>query len=106
MFMVREWVKRGLPTCLLILGAGLPNFLLKTVRRVRLANSTACGVAPRVPAGNMADYQPKTEFLGNLIGICPRCDCMMNRRVNVSKLEHIRGPFEVDPIFRTKIGPC
>ena len=102
---VREWVKQGLPTCddrrpMLILGAELSEFL----QARRLKNRQTCSPgelycvrcrAPRVPAGNMADYQPKTASLGNLIGICPRCNCMMNRRVNVSKLEHIRGSLDI-----------
>ena len=77
---VREWVKRGLPTCddrrpMLILGPELAAFL----QARRLKNRQTCSPgelycvrcrAPRVPAGNMADYQPKTASLGNLIGIC------------------------------------
>ena len=29
----------------------------------------------------MAEYQPRTETLGNLIGICPQCECLMHRAV-------------------------
>ena len=43
----------------------------------------------------MADYQPKTTTLGNLIGICPRCEALMYRRVNLAKLDQIRGPLEI-----------
>ena len=102
---VREWVKRGLPTCddrrpMLILGAELAAFL----QARRLKNRQTCSPgelycvrcrAPRVPAGNMADYRPKTATLGNLIGICPQCECLMYRRVNPSKLEQIRGPLDI-----------
>ena len=84
---VREWVKRGLPTCddrrpMLILGTDLAAFL----RARRLKNRQTCSPgeiycvrcrAPRAPAGNMAEYQPRTETLGTLIGICSRCDCLM-----------------------------
>ena len=112
---VREWVKRGLPTCddrrpMLILGPELAAFL----QARRLKNRQTCSPgeiycvrcrAPRAPAGNMADYQPKTASLGNLIGICPRCDCMMNRRVNPSKLEQIRGPLDITlPQALSRIG--
>jgi len=31
----------------------------------------------------MADYMPITEKLGNLIGICPDCNLLMNRRVSL-----------------------
>ena len=43
----------------------------------------------------MADYKPKTASLGNLIGICPQCDCLMYRRVNPFKLEQIRGLLDI-----------
>ena len=88
---VREWVKRGLPTCddrrpMLILGPELAAFL----QARRLKNRQTCSPgeiycvrcrAPRAPAGNMAEYQPRTETLGNLIGICPQCECLMHRAV-------------------------
>ena len=87
----REWVKRGLPTCddrwpMLILGPELAAFL----QARRLKNRQTCSPgelycvrcrAPRTPAGNMAEYQPRTETLGTLIGICSQCDCLMYRAV-------------------------
>ncbi len=112
---VREWVRRGLPTCddrrpMLILGAELAAFL----RARRLKNRQKCSPgelycvrcrAPRVPAGNMADYKPKTATLGNLIGICPQCECLMHRLVNPSKLEQIRGPLDLTrPQAWSRIG--
>ena len=33
--------------------------------------------APKKPAGAMADYQPVTATLGNLMGICPDCESMI-----------------------------
>jgi len=42
--------------------------------------------SPKQPAGGMADYQPKTAALGNLVGICPDCFSIMNRRISVAKL--------------------
>ena len=43
----------------------------------------------------MADYQPVTPSLGNLMGICPRCEGMIYRRVNVTRLEQIRGDLDI-----------
>ncbi len=102
---VREWVKRGLPTIdhkrpMLILGRDLAAFL----QARRLKNKRKCQPgkiycvrcrAPRNPAGDMADYQPITITLGNLIGICPHCESMIYRRVNLGKLEQVRGKLEV-----------
>lgn len=39
----------------------------------------------------MADYEPITKTLGNLVAICPSCDGIMNRRVNVTKIGQIQG---------------
>ena len=35
---------------------------------------------PRVPAGGFAEYQQLTEASGNLIGICPCCNCRRTGR--------------------------
>ncbi len=43
----------------------------------------------------MADYQAVTETQGNLKGICPRCETIINRRVNPTKLEQIRGKLDI-----------
>ena len=43
----------------------------------------------------MAEYQPVTTTLGNLVGICPNCESMMYRRVNLAKLEQVRGKLEI-----------
>ena len=47
------------------------------------------------PAGEMADYQPVAGSLGNLVGICPTCDCMIYRRVNPNSIERIRGNLDI-----------
>jgi hypothetical protein len=102
---VREWIKAGLPTCdskrpMLILGRELEAFLqarrMKNKRRCQAGEiyCVRCR-APRVPAGDMADYQPITGSLGNLIGICPDCELMIYRRVNLAKLEQVRGKMNV-----------
>ncbi len=102
---VRAWVKQGLPTIdhgrpMLILGRDLTVFL--QARRIK--NKRKCNPGeiycvrcrePRIPAGDMADYQHITSTLGDLIGICPNCDSMMHRRVNLNKLEQIRGKLDI-----------
>lgn len=102
---VREWVKRGLPTTdrerpMLILGRDLAAFL----QARRLKNKRPCKPGeiycvrcrvPRNPGGDMADYQPVTAVLGSLVGICPTCECMMFRRVNPAKLDQVRGRLEI-----------
>ena len=102
---VRAWIKQGLPTCdrkhpLLIPGADLRVFL----RARRAKNKRPCQPGqiycvrcrvPQNPAGEMADYEPLTALLGNLVGICPTCGSMIYRRVNLAKLEAARGELEV-----------
>lgn len=43
----------------------------------------------------MADYQPVTAAMGNIVGICPICECMIFRRVSLAKLEQGRGKMEI-----------
>ena len=102
---VRQWIKDGLPTCddrrpTLVVGSDLREFL--HARRAR--NKRPCGPgeiycvrchAPRIPAGDMADYEPITEKVGNLTGICPVCDLIMNRRVGLAKVEQVRGQMDI-----------
>ncbi len=102
---VREWVKRGLPTNddrrpMLILGRDLVAFL----RARRAKNKRTCQPgeiyclrcrAPRAAAGDMADYQPVTETLGNLVATCALCETIMNRRVSLAKLEQIGGRLDI-----------
>lgn len=102
---VRAWVKAGLSTCdgkrpTLILGQALRDFL--TAQRVK--NKKPCGPGeiycvrcrlPRTPAGEIADYQPLTAIFGNLVGLCPACDCVMYRRISVAKLDQIRGNLDI-----------
>jgi excisionase family DNA binding protein len=102
---VRAWVKRGLPTNddrrpMLILGHDLVAFL----HAQRAKNKWTCQPgeiycvrcrAPKAPAGDMADYQPVTETLGNLIAICSDCEAIIYRRVNLTKLEQVRGKLDI-----------
>lgn len=102
---VREWVKRGLPTNddrrpMLILGRDLVAFLC--ARRAK--NKRPCQPeeiycmrcrSPKAPAGDMADYEPVTATLGNLIAICSECGAMMYRRVSLAKLEQVHGKLDI-----------
>ncbi|PYP85535.1 MAG: DNA-binding protein [Candidatus Angelobacter sp. Gp1-AA117] len=102
---VRQWVKSGLSPCddrrpILIQGRDLVSFL--QARRARNKRHCRPGEmycvrcrAPKLPAGDMAEYQWLTEKCGNLIGICPDCLSMMNRRVSVSKLALVCGRLEI-----------
>ena len=102
---VREWIKRGLPTCddrrpLLVLGRELAAFI--QARRTKNKRPCMPGElycvrcrAPKRPAGGMADYQTVTATLGNLVAICPTCEAMMYRRVSIAKLGPIRSEMDI-----------
>ncbi len=102
---VRRWVKEGLAINderrpMLILGRELFAFL----KQRRAKNKRICAPGeiycvrcrePRRPAGDMAEYRALTATLGNLLGICPSCEAMMNRRVNVGKIASVCGHLQV-----------
>jgi hypothetical protein len=102
---VRQWIKHGLPICddrrpKLILGSDLALYL--TAKRT--CNKRPCKTnelyclrcrAPKTPALGMVDYSPVTAVSGNLIGICPSCETVMYRRVNVVKLSPIQAILDV-----------
>lgn len=102
---VRAWVKAGLPTTdskrpTLILGRELAAYL--QARRTKNKRPCPPGAiycmrcrAPKIPAGEMVEYQPITQNLGNLIGICPDCESMIYRRVSRAKLEQVCGKTNV-----------
>jgi excisionase family DNA binding protein len=102
---VRDWIKKGLPVCdarrpVLILGQVLRDYLqAKRTRNKRtcLPGELYCLRCrePRKPAGEMADFQPVTPKVGNLIAICPVCDAMMNKRVSMARLEQIRAQIDI-----------
>jgi len=50
---------------------------------------------PKKPAGDMAEYQPVTAMVGNLVAICPDCELMMNRRISFSKLDQFRRQMDI-----------
>lgn len=102
---VREWIKQGLPTInekrpMLIHGSDLAAFL--QARRKKNKHKCQPGEiycvrcrSPKKPAADMAEYQHVTETLGNLIGICPDCGSIMNRRASLAKLEGVRGQMDI-----------
>jgi Helix-turn-helix domain len=102
---VRSWLKQDLaaiddrrPT--LILGRELLRFLQE--RRQRAKQSCGPGRiyciacrAPKRPAGKMAECIPTGPHAGNLRGICPDCDRLIYRRVNLAKIDAVRGELEI-----------
>jgi hypothetical protein len=102
---VRNWVKDGLATIddkrpMLILGSDLVEFIKK--RRVKNKQSCKPGELycvrcrlPRFPAGDIAEYSPVTDKIGNLIAICPDCYSIMNRRVSLARIEEVCGNLDI-----------
>lgn len=102
---VRKWIKDGLATIddkrpMLVLGLDLVAYIKKR----RSKNKQACKPGelycvrcrvPKSPAGEMAEYSPVTEKIGNLIAICPDCDSIMNRRVSLARIEVAIGNIDI-----------
>jgi hypothetical protein len=102
---VRNWLKEGLtaiddrrPT--LVLGRELSRFLYERRQNAKQTCGPgriyciACRV-PKVPAGKMAECILAGPLAGNLCGICPDCDRLIYRRVNLTKIDAIRGELEI-----------
>jgi hypothetical protein len=102
---VRHWVKEGLAIIddkrpMLILGDVLAAFI--QARRVKNKQTLKPGElycvrcrTPKSPAGNMADYAPINEKFGNLVAICPNCDCLINRRVSLDRIAEFQGKVDI-----------
>ena len=102
---VRNWFQNGLPTIdnkrpMLMLGNDLVEFLQKR----RTKNKQTCKPGelycvrcrvPRPAAEDMAEYSPVNEKTGNLVAICPACDAIMNRRVNLAKIREVSGDIDI-----------
>jgi hypothetical protein len=43
----------------------------------------------------MADFVPKTDVLGTLVGICPECSTMMYQRASVANLPAIQTKLDI-----------
>ena len=59
----------------------------------------------------MAEYQPVTATSGNLVGICPSCELMIYRRVNLAKLVQVGAELNIAmmqalPHLNESTQPC
>lgn len=109
---VRNWFKQGLkpidgqrPT--VVRGQEIRRFHVE--RRARAKQPSGPGRiyclpcrAPKMPAGNMADFVAVGDTNGTLRGICPDCDRMIYRKVNPQKLGAACGDLDVTI---TEAGP-
>ncbi len=84
----------------LILGRELSRFLHE--RRQKAKQSCGPGRifciacrAPKVPAEKMADCTATGTLAGSLCGICPDCGRLIYRRVNLAKIDAVRGELEI-----------
>jgi hypothetical protein len=102
---IRAWLSEGMETVggkgpTLIFGAAIIEF----VNQRRINRKRPCGVgelycvkcrAPKKPACDMADLIQEKAGVGRLVGLCPTCGIMIYRRVNLSKIEAIKGDLDV-----------
>ncbi|PNG25620.1 helix-turn-helix domain-containing protein [Methylocella silvestris] len=102
---VRSWIRQGLPTLderrpTLLLGKDIRAFLdaKKATRKRRLLPGQFYCLkcrAPRAPYAGVADYIASSATGGNLVGLCPQCEKIMNRRTSLTKLEEAKGALDV-----------
>jgi len=103
---VRGWINNdGLPVVdnrrpVLILGSELRKFLeLKRTKNKRTCQPYELYCLrcrkPQKPAGNMADFTPITDHVGNLMAICPDCDAIINKRINMTTLSLISKQIDI-----------
>jgi hypothetical protein len=102
---VRRWIATGLPLVdeprpYLIHGTALRAFLSarqprKQPLRPGEIYCVACR-APKRPDGDMAEYRSRGPSRGDLVGICPTCDRIIHRRVNLAKIDLARGDLAVE----------
>jgi hypothetical protein len=104
---VRRWLKTGLeavdgPGLTIVRGSVAREFL----RQRRASAKRPCGPGflfclrcrePREPAGLKAAlvYPGKVAAGACLRGVCPECSALMYRRVNVARLDAVRGRLDV-----------
>lgn len=101
---VRRWIANGLAVVsttrpILIHGEDLRAFLearrpRKEPLRAGMIYCVGCR-APRRPAGDTADYVRKGPRHGTLVGICPTCESIMQRRVSLAKIDEVCGDLDV-----------
>jgi len=112
---VRNWIKQGLPVIdgsgpTLVHGLDMRAFLEQ--RRQKAKRPCPPGHlycvkcrSPKIPAGQMVDYIASTETLGNLRGICPDCETLINRRVSFARLEAVCRDMDITfPVAGARIG--
>jgi hypothetical protein len=102
---VRNWMRCGLRTVdgrrpYLFRGSTVIDFLRKrrseAKRPLQPGEMYCLGCrAPKSPAFDMVDLIPMNDTTGNLCGICPDCERIIYRRVNLPKLEFIGGSLAV-----------
>jgi excisionase family DNA binding protein len=101
---VSRWIAAGLPTTddlrpCLIHGADLRTFLKarEPAKQTCRAGEFYClrCRAPRRPAADMADYIPKSPSRGILRGICPICETLIHRAVNLGTIEKKAGGLNI-----------
>ena len=97
---IGRWIAAGLPTTdavrpLIIVGEDFRAFM-----KSREPVKQRCGPgqfyclgcrAPKRPAGDMADYIPRTPLKGALAAICPSCGNMIYRAVSLASLDRVSG---------------
>ncbi len=102
---ILNWIKNGLATCgdqrpWLILGSDLKEF----IQLKRKKNKQTCQnheifclrcKSPKLPAGNMVDYEPMSSTTGQLIGICSTCGSIINKYFSLAKLEQISTELDI-----------
>mgnify|MGYP003577123395 CR=1 FL=1 len=112
---VRNWLKNGLASIdqtrpILVHGQELIRYLddrRKRAKRRCEAGQLYCFRCrvPQRPALNIADLVPVSESVGNLKGICPVCETIMNRRVSMAHLDVVSGDLVITtPQAQTRIG--
>jgi len=102
---VHAWIKDGLATNddkrpILILGSELKVYL----QVKRQSNKRKCHPfeiycvrcrVPQVPAENMVDFEPINLTSGCLIGLCPKCSCIINKFFSIAKLDQIKDKLDI-----------
>jgi hypothetical protein len=102
---IAQWIKQGLAVAdqsrpVLLLGTAIRAFLenRKARRKRRLAAGEFYCLKcrePKSPYGGVADYIASSSGLGSLVGLCPVCETLMNRRTSFRKLDVAKGRLEV-----------
>ena len=101
---VGRWIAAGLPTTdakrpLLVRGVDFHTFMKarQPIKQKCQAGEFYCLAcrSPKRPAGDMADYTPRTALRGSLSGICPDCGRMIYRATTLAKLDEIRGGLDI-----------